>query len=450
MRDYPHIKFLLWLYFWLLLFEGVLRKWVLPGYSDVIFVIRDPVVMLTYLLAVRDGVFPRRFGVVVLGFIAVFSLIFAMAGDATIVVTVFGMRTNYLHMPLIFVMANVLTRDDVLKFGRWTIFAAVPILILMFAQFDAGPDTWLNAGAGGTLVGGQLRGALGKVRPPGPFSFISGVVSFFTLAMAFVVYGWLNRKKMHWLITLLGTAVVAAAVPVSISRSLLFSLLIVVAFGAATLARDVRRIPAYLGPIIVIVALTMFAAETIYVQAFVTRWEESIEASDAGFYANVVERILEHFTQPFELAAGAPWLGHGIGMGTLAGARLMTGEYTFLLAESELARMVLELGPVLGFAFILWRAWVAGLMTLQGWLDFRATGDSLGWLLAGASFLAILSGQLGPSTTLGFAVFGSGLSLGALNDPTMENDDEEETEDSSAGESESGGEPEAGAAARVE
>ena len=34
-----HIKWLIWLYFWLLIFEGTFRKWILPQYSDVILVI---------------------------------------------------------------------------------------------------------------------------------------------------------------------------------------------------------------------------------------------------------------------------------------------------------------------------------------------------------------------------------------------------------------------------
>ncbi len=46
----------------------------------------------------------------------------------------------------------------------------------------------------------------------------------------------------------------------------------------------------------------------------------------------------------------------------------LTGETTFLLAEGEWARMVLESGPLFGLAFLLWRLAVAiriGLLCIQ-------------------------------------------------------------------------------------
>ena len=40
--DYAFIKKLIWAYFLLLLFEGALRKWFLPGLSQGLLIIRDP------------------------------------------------------------------------------------------------------------------------------------------------------------------------------------------------------------------------------------------------------------------------------------------------------------------------------------------------------------------------------------------------------------------------
>ena len=40
------IKFLLWSYLVLLIFEGALRKWVFPGAADALLIIRDPIVIL--------------------------------------------------------------------------------------------------------------------------------------------------------------------------------------------------------------------------------------------------------------------------------------------------------------------------------------------------------------------------------------------------------------------
>ena len=44
-KTIQNIRRLIWLYFWLLLLEGALRKWVLPQLSNPLLIIRDPVVV---------------------------------------------------------------------------------------------------------------------------------------------------------------------------------------------------------------------------------------------------------------------------------------------------------------------------------------------------------------------------------------------------------------------
>src|SRR6202022_5134648 len=59
------IRLLIWLYFWLLLWEGALRKWVFPSWSTPLLLVRDPVLLLAYTLALAKGIFPfNRFGLV--------------------------------------------------------------------------------------------------------------------------------------------------------------------------------------------------------------------------------------------------------------------------------------------------------------------------------------------------------------------------------------------------
>lgn len=421
----------IWLYFILLVLEGALRKWFLPEYSDIIFVIRDPLVIGIYFLAFISDVFPRRPAMAIVWLLAICSLAFSFSGDAPLLVTIFGLRTNYLHLPLIFVMASVLDRNDVIRYGRWFIILSVPIAILMVVQFNSEKDALVNVGAGGA-VSAQLPGAMGRIRPPGPFSFIGGVVNYFSFVMAFVFYGWLQRKAYHRLLPLIGTAMLIVAIPVSISRALSLALLLVAFFAGAVAFHDRGRLPWYIGSLAASLGLGILAIDTIYVQAFFMRWIEA-EAVGGSFYGAIVARIFEEFTQPFVIGAEAPLFGHGIGLGTIAGARLSTGVYGFLLAESELARIVLELGPILGFGFIAWRAWLGGLLVIRSWREFTSGGDALAWLLSGASILTVMIGQWGGATTLGFAIFGAGLSLAACNAPAA---DEDEEEDEAEGESE--------------
>src|SRR3954466_2389466 len=67
------IRRLIWLYFGLLIIEGRLRRWVLTQYSDLLLVVRDPVVLVIYFMALRAHVFPRNRYVVWLGIIGILS-----------------------------------------------------------------------------------------------------------------------------------------------------------------------------------------------------------------------------------------------------------------------------------------------------------------------------------------------------------------------------------------
>ena len=73
-----NLKRLIWLYFWLLIFEGSFRKWVLPQFSDILLVIRDPVAIAIYFLAFRHRVFPRNAYIVSLALIALLSWLVAL------------------------------------------------------------------------------------------------------------------------------------------------------------------------------------------------------------------------------------------------------------------------------------------------------------------------------------------------------------------------------------
>ena len=41
-----NIRHLLWIYFLLLIFEGALRKWVVPGLSSPLLLVREPIALL--------------------------------------------------------------------------------------------------------------------------------------------------------------------------------------------------------------------------------------------------------------------------------------------------------------------------------------------------------------------------------------------------------------------
>jgi hypothetical protein len=410
-----HVRKILWVYFWLLIFEGALRKWLVPSLATPLLVIRDPVLLGAYLVAFRAGVFPRNRFVQATVFLAGISfMVSILATFATeyenLIVTAYGLRTNFFHLPLIFLMPEVFDIDDVNKFGRWILIISIPMAVLMVLQYRSGPYSFLNATAGGE--GRQLDSVAGKIRPAGTFSFVTGIVQYYALVAVFVLHG-LYQKRLYSLFLIAGGALsMLIAMAVSGSRSAVFGVFLVfLALGVCMLLNRALIVRSYKLIFIGAICVLALSWTQVFSEGLATT-QKRFEM--AGKSENTAERFLMEYLRPFLTISDAPFLGYGLGVGTNAGAAMLRGKVQFLLAEGEWSRIMLESGPIFGLAFILLRV----AMTANiGWrcLCRAAMGIYLPALLFGACGLNVMSGQLGQPTSLGFAVFGGGLCLAACN-----------------------------------
>jgi hypothetical protein len=419
-RQVNVLRRMIWLYFALLIAEGALRKWTLPSLSAPLLVIRDPLVLLIYVQAVRCRRFPIS-GPMVAYFLllssfillALFQMIAGIGGGP--VVAAYGVRTNFLHLPLIFVIPQVFSYADVIKLGRWVLMLSVPMTGLMIWQFLSPPDSWINAATTAAPDARQISFALGKIRPAGTFSFATGAAHFFVLATAFLIYG-LAQPRAHYSRWLLGAALIGGIVvqPVSGSRTLVLgcALIAVAAIVFATLgwrrAHRILAVAALICATLAALSLTSFFREAVTV--FMTRWNNA----SGGSATSLTGRILEGFLEPFALMSGVGWFGKGVGVGTNAGSALMTGAAQFLLAEGEWSRVIMEAGPLLGFSFLAYRVWVAGDMGFRA-LAAAKHQNLLAWLLAWDACLSLVNEQLSQPTGLGFMVLVSGLCLATIS-----------------------------------
>src|SRR2546423_6591790 len=230
------VRQLIWLDLCLLLIEGALRKWAVPRYSNELLLVRDPVMLAIYFYAIRARVFPQNFWVTSLWIIgglsfvasallSMFNLVSPLVPTVPLLeVALYGMRTNFFHLPLIFIIPSVFDEEDVKRFGWWIIFLMIPVSLLMLAQFQASPDSFINRTAG-LGEAEQLTAGGGKIRPPGTFSFISGPVFYMSVAAAFLIYGALGRGVYkNWLL-LSSAAALVLAISVFGSKSSVASVL---------------------------------------------------------------------------------------------------------------------------------------------------------------------------------------------------------------------------------
>jgi hypothetical protein len=426
-RLVPYIRRLLWLYIFLLVVEGALRKWVVPQLSNPLLLVRDPIVLLIYAVAIPARVWPRNVFMYCLIPIALLSWIVSVfvlepyiPMSRVLIVTVYGFRSNFLHLPLIFIFANVFDAEDVKRIGWWILLGMIPMGLIMAAQFQASPDSFINRTVG-LGEGEQITAGGGKIRPPGTFSFISGPICYVALSTAFAIYGALSRTTYRtWLLISAGLSI-GLAIVVSGSRSLVVSVLLVIFSLAFVLILRPEAINRFGRTLFISVVAVFLITRVPMVREGIgilsDRFTDSAEVEETTVTKSLIDRTLGGFTEGLKVINRIPLPGLGLGIGTNVGARALVGHVTFLLAENEWSRVLLESGPILGLAFLLWRTLFVGYL---GWISLRALGraEILPLLLFSAGFIALLNGQLGQPTSLGFAVVLSGLCLASVRERT--------------------------------
>ncbi|TLD68417.1 hypothetical protein FEM03_22695 [Phragmitibacter flavus] len=424
------IKLLIWTYILLLIFEGSLRKWVLPQLAAIFFAIRAPVVLMAYAFAFRVGVFPWNAFVCSLMFLGGLTFFVGLIPQFnTLFVAIIGAHSNFFHLPFIFLMAKVMNMKDIKAIGTFFLALAIPMAVLMVLQFKAGPFSYLNIGAGG-MEGVQLGSAQGRIRPAGTFAFATGPALFYGVVSAFLAYGFFKPKVYSMWLLLPSAASLVAALAVSGSRSLVASCgCVVIGALLAALWQPWMLAKFFkMGLLVSIVAVVAFQVPVVQEGYDVLRDRFMMANASEGGAMGTAGRIMVAFTRPVELFFEAPLFGHGLGMGTNAGAKILTGERAFILyAEAEWDRVMLESGPIFGTAFIFWRIALTGWL---GWSSLMAArkGHLLPLFIWSTAFLLLLIGQFGPATTLGFTVLMGGLCLTSLNTVEDENEDEEKEE----------------------
>jgi len=418
------VKFLIWTYVVLLMVEGALRKWVFPGAADAILIIRDPVVILIYLLAIFGRLFPINGFIIAIALMAGASVIASfLAHQSNLIVMLYGLRINYLHLPLIWVMAEALDERDVRRFGVFLLLMAIPTAFIMVEQFRSPMNAPINRGVGGTDVG-QIFGAQGKIRPPGLFAFITGPQLYLPLAAAFFFYQMSVKRQLPWLVLLGAGLCIAISLPVSISRTVVIATVLVGATFAFTLLFSSKRGGAIVRTGLLmgalLVGLSFLPVFREGQEVFLSRWQTAATSSNGDAVENISSRVYGGFLTPFITMKRSRPFGMGIGVGSNVGARLLSGKVGFMLAEDEWSKIYLELGPALGSAFIGFRVFLTAYL---GWISLQALllrKEALPLLIFSAAGVAVFQNQWGPPTMLGFAVFGSGMILAALKPAPVE------------------------------
>ena len=425
MNNLRKVQLLLWAYFWLLIFEGALRKWIFPGLSNPLLVIREPICILAIAVGWRFLRHSPWWGWVVgLWSIAALAVVFAVfGGHGDLSTALYGARILFLHFPLIFLFPLVFDRDDVWAFAKALLVVCIPMTVLIAMQYSLPQSHFLNVAPGGD-EGGGFSGALGKFRSSGTFSFTNGVSSFYPLAAA-AFAAWITAipyKPAGW--TWFSAAALIIALPISISRTIFFSYTLVAGFAIAAAALSGKAIRNFLIGTVIVAGLFLAVSQLPLFQdareAFDARWRMAteIEGGDDGVSGVLTHRVGGAFLRGMKTIPEVPFFGVGVGIGTNVGAKLATGDRAFLVAEDAWSSTIGELGPVLGVILLLLRLVLGAIMTIAA-VKQSLKKNTLPLILCSSALPAIVIGGTAQPTSLGFLVVSCGLMLAACN-PTRE------------------------------
>jgi len=417
-NSYKQLKWGILAYFFLLIFEGALRKWVLPGLSAPLLIVRDPLAIWLIYLAWSKQIFPFNNYVTGMSALTIFAvgttLIF---GHGNIPVALYGARILLVHFPFMFVIGHVFTKKDVLKLGKIVLALSLPMTILIILQFYSPQNAWVNRGVGGDLEGAGFSGALGYFRPSGTFSFTTGTTQFFALLACFIIYFWLKIESVNRLLLFISTLSLLVAIPFSISRTLLFSVIISLFFALVAIIGNSkyssRIILAGGSFFILVLALSRLEFFQIGLEVFTARFENA-SVVEGGLKGTLVDRYLGGLVDSFYINSDLPFFGYGLGMGTNVGSQLLTGGRTFLIAEEEWGRLIGEMGLLLGIGVIGLR--VSFFLNLVS-LSYKQVKSEiyLPWMLLSFGAILIPNGQWAQPTTLGFSTLAGGIILASLH-----------------------------------
>ena len=370
------------------LFEGAIRKWILPQASELVYFLKDIILLGAYFkfFLSPDSDIKRWRLDAPAGLVLMISCMVILTGAfntniGSAVLAVYGIKVYLWYLPLAFMMP-FLFRSDKEMVNVLFIYSliSIPICLLGIAQFFAGPESWINVYARSQFAEMQLVSTFGGVseraRITGTFSYITGHSTFtvFFFAICLGLLGGLkdNRK---WIILMAVLPLLAANALMSGSRAAVFAMIIIGAFF--TLVSIFKKVGT--GKNVVTYLVLAGAVILIGVNSFFGSAVKEFETRRKTAGDSVTERALTPFGTIVTAASEVGLAGYGIGMSHPAvealrtTLKLPTPKLRCPVYDSEMGQVLAELGFV---GFVMWYL-LRIMMLLTCWEAFSKAPPSM-------------------------------------------------------------------------
>lgn len=427
------VRLCFWIYMLLLIFEGALRKWFLPGLSDALLVVRDPFALYVVILALKYKYLQSRIVEVLIWFTIICFFTTLLFGHQNLFVAIYGARITMIHIPCIFIFGKALTKEDLYRIGKATLYISILMFFILLLQYFSPQSAWINLGVGGTGTAG-FQGVEDYFRPSGTFSFTSGMGGFELLVGIYIFYYMYNNNTFDKKYQLSKTKLLIVSILfffsvfLCLSRTIIFQTLLL--FGIMVLypfivrgntKKSIGLLFVVMVSFLILYQIDMFR---IAVDNVFLRFDQASEVEGDVVKGSIGERFFGSFyraffnTQNFSKQEN-PLFGFGLGIGTKVGENILgihSMSHSFAFAEEEWSRVICEIGYLQGaFLLLIIRLLYPIALTLKGLRLVKVRKDSFLLLTIIPFLIYIVNGQWATPTTLGFTVVISSLFMASYN-----------------------------------
>ena len=357
----------------MLVFEGAIRKWVLPGMSDLVYFLKDGVMLLAYCkyyLGAHEFRGHEKTPTLLNLFLATsFGVVLLQSFNVNLgspLVGIMGARNYLLYIPLMFLVRDLFrTENELLQFLRMYLLLVLPLGVLAFQQYNSSASSALNAYAWGNQTLGKAR-VSGAIRATGTFSYIAGYAAYLQTCAAFCMPFLLIRQNFFWLWLLRFVFVcIMGSMLLTGSRGLLLVTLAMFV-GYVILNQDFFKRGLYKR--LTVFAVVAFLLVLTFMGPQALRLQKRFTSN-----TDLSSRITAAISDPFEKLGAFGLFAYGSGASYQASEilrrkfNLPSGTRITAYLEAEPERILAELGPI---GFLFWYG-MRVLMILYLWLTYK-------------------------------------------------------------------------------
>ena len=337
----------------IVIIEGGLRRWAFPGAKDLIYFLKDFILIGSYLgFASRPRPIADQYPFIkeLTGLIAILCCFQAFNPSlGSPIVGLLGIRSYLLYIPLVWILPHLFdSGEDLRNFLRKYLLWIFPVCILGIVQFFSPLDSPLNVYVPNEEV--LDVATVGEfARITGTFSYIAGLTTYLSICFSLLIVFITQERIFKWqAIYSLELALVVINSFMSGSRSIIvYEILFIISFIVCLCFARPKAALNFIRSLFIPIAVSTLIA-VIYFQPAIAAF--STRAETAG--DSVEERIFGGFTQVFSYSENSI---EGYGTGATQGGANSLRKLLNLPSgaqvppnEGETGRVVIEIG-LLGF-----------------------------------------------------------------------------------------------------